>query len=322
MYAARNFVASVFRDVGLPDVLVLDCNMRLTSAFWTGLPDALGATLIFGLQLHHNTTSKDCKVERVNGVIVDVLCSFDSERANDWPALVPLVEFAINDSASPLGSAPVGLHALLRRLRPAPPPPADTCRLARPGNASGVWRGCSAPDGARDGGGAGAAAGAAGPAQGGARHVQARRAVCGDEVLLDMEHTPLPSRSLLSPRWTGRAPSRSSHARRPAHTASTSTSLRRGAFSQSSTSTSSACAALGGDSDVGPPPPVSGADGAPEHQVQELLKFKMRYGWPYVLMRWAGLDCDAAGDIDNLTNCEPAIRVPATLPGPSRLRTG
>ena len=33
---------------------------------------------------------------------------------------------------------------------------------------------------------------------------------------------------------------------------------------------------LGGDSDVGPPPPVSGTDGAPEHEVQELLKFKMR----------------------------------------------
>ena len=42
---------------------------------------------------------------------------------------------------------------------------------------------------------------------------------------------------------------------------------------------------------------------------QELLKFKMRYGRPYVLVRWAGLD--AAGDtwepLDNLTNCEAAI---------------
>ena len=34
----------------------------------------------------------------------------------------------------------------------------------------------------------------------------------GDEVLLDTEHTPFPSRSLLSPRWMGRAPSRYSHA--------------------------------------------------------------------------------------------------------------
>ncbi len=49
-------------------------------------------------------------------------------------------------------------------------------------------------------------------------------------------------------------------------------------------------ACLGGESDAGPPPPVVGADGAPEHEVQELLKFKMRNGRPYVLVRWAGLD--------------------------------
>ena len=47
----------------------------------------------------------------------------------------------------------------------------------------------------------------------------------------------------------------------------------------------------------------------PEHEVQDLLQFKMRYGLPYLLVRWTGLD--AAGDtwepLDNLTNCEAAI---------------
>ena len=47
----------------------------------------------------------------------------------------------------------------------------------------------------------------------------------------------------------------------------------------------------------------------PEHEVKELLKIKMRYGRPYVLVSWTGLD--AAGDtrepLDNLTNCEDAI---------------
>jgi hypothetical protein len=38
---------------------------------------------------HHNTTGK---VERVNGDIADVLRSFSGERADDRPALVPLVE--------------------------------------------------------------------------------------------------------------------------------------------------------------------------------------------------------------------------------------
>ena len=54
------------------------------------------------------------KVERVNSVIADVLRSSAGERADDWPTHVPLVEFAINDSASDR------LHALLRRRRPAP----------------------------------------------------------------------------------------------------------------------------------------------------------------------------------------------------------
>jgi hypothetical protein len=61
-----------------------------------------------------------------------------------------------------------------------------------------------------------------------------------------------------------------------------------------------------------PPAPVVGADSAPEHEVAqaaELLKFKMRYGRPHVLVRWTG--SDASGDtweqLENLTNCEEAI---------------
>ncbi len=63
--------------------------------------------------------------------------------------------------------------------------------------------------------------------------------------------------------------------------------------------------------------------------VQELLKFKMSYAPPHVLVSWAG--CDASGDtwepLDNLTNFEEAIstferatgrtlpRPPPALPG-------
>ena len=51
--AARNFIGSVFRDVGLPDVLGSDRDTRFTSAFWTGLHTALGTSLIFGSPHHH-----------------------------------------------------------------------------------------------------------------------------------------------------------------------------------------------------------------------------------------------------------------------------
>ena len=61
----------MFRDVLLlPDVLVSDRDKRSASAFWTGLYEVLGASLIFCSQHHHNTTSK---VEHINGVHADVL---------------------------------------------------------------------------------------------------------------------------------------------------------------------------------------------------------------------------------------------------------
>ena len=70
--------------------------MRFTADLWTSLHRALGSILIFGSSHHHDTTSK---VERVNGVIEDVLLAFVNDRQDNWPDLIPLVELAINDAA-------------------------------------------------------------------------------------------------------------------------------------------------------------------------------------------------------------------------------
>ncbi len=108
-------------------MLVSDRNARFTSAFWTDLHAALGASLVFGSPHHNNTSSK---VERVHSVIADVLGSFASERNDDWPELVPLVEFAINDSpaASTQDSGYTPFYAdrgqHLRQLLLAAPPDA------------------------------------------------------------------------------------------------------------------------------------------------------------------------------------------------------
>jgi hypothetical protein len=86
-------------------------------------------------------------------------------------------------------------------------------------------------------------------------------------------------------------------------------------FNECSTSTASAPmletgvfrpANLGGG--TGPPAPVMhavryGADGVPKHEVAELLKFKMRYGRPHVLVdrpwpRRVGRQVGAAGEPD------------------------
>ena len=53
-------------------------------ALWTCLNEALGASLVFGSQRRHITTSR---VGRVNGVIADGLRSSAGERlgCDDWP---------------------------------------------------------------------------------------------------------------------------------------------------------------------------------------------------------------------------------------------
>ncbi len=208
--AARNFVGSVFRDVGLPDVPVSDRDTRFTSAFWTGLHKALGSSPIFRVSSPHSHTSKvdlrpvdgltrmspenlgaqqarvkhlsrrtdhpsqainrsfslsGLRVERVNGVIADVLRSVANECGDDWPEFVPLVEFAINDSASPLGTGYTPFYADRGQHphRPLTPPAApDPASPFGDGEAAAQLMGRVTTEMR------GAAAGAAGPAQGGA----------------------------------------------------------------------------------------------------------------------------------------------------------
>jgi hypothetical protein len=77
-------------------------------------------------------------------------------------------------------------------------------------------------------------------------------------------------------------------------------------------------------SETCPPAPVVGAYGAPEHKVAELLKFKMRYGRPHVLVLWTGRD--ASGDtwdpLEHLTNCKEATWTFLRFRKPCRAEAG
>ena len=72
---------------------------------------------------------------RVNGVIVDMLRSFAGERADDWLDFMPLVKFAINDSASSLGSgySPIYADCGQHPRRPIVPPAGLPRRRRGPG---------------------------------------------------------------------------------------------------------------------------------------------------------------------------------------------
>ena len=77
-----------------------DIDTRFVAELWTALHETLGAHLVFGTPHHHHTTAK---VERVNGGLREALSAFVNDRADNWDELIPLVEFALNNSVLVLG---------------------------------------------------------------------------------------------------------------------------------------------------------------------------------------------------------------------------
>ena len=90
-----------------------------------------------------------------------------------------------------------------------------------------------------------------------------------------------------------------------------------------------------GSEAVVPAPVVVSADRPPEHEVQEILRFRSCRGRPQCLVRWVGKD--ASGDtwepVEHLANCESALRDfeaaqgisvprPQSPPGPAGPRPG
>ncbi len=64
--AATNSLSSVFEDVGLPDTLLSDPDIRFKSEFWTTLHAVLGVSLILCSPYLHNMISR---TERVIAVL-------------------------------------------------------------------------------------------------------------------------------------------------------------------------------------------------------------------------------------------------------------
>ena len=89
--AARHFVASVFRDVRLPDVIVSDRDTRFAGA-WTGLHAALGASLIFGSPPHQYRNTGGASTASLQSACTPLLPSATTT--------VQLVEFVSNEMAS------------------------------------------------------------------------------------------------------------------------------------------------------------------------------------------------------------------------------
>ena len=125
---ARNVVASVFRNVGLR-VVCATCSSR-TATHAPPPPSGRARTRRWAHRPYRawraRHTIKTVKRGRTRQRRHPrLLNSFDGESADDWPALVPLVGFAINDLASPRGSGHtpfVADHGQCLPLAALPPP--------------------------------------------------------------------------------------------------------------------------------------------------------------------------------------------------------
>ncbi|CAI7798149.1 unnamed protein product [Closterium sp. NIES-54] len=92
---AKLFVTHVFRLHGLPRVMVSDRDPCFTSRFWQEVIKTLGTKLKMSSAFHPQT---DGQTERSNRTLEQMLRSFISPTQDDWDELLPVVEFAVNNS--------------------------------------------------------------------------------------------------------------------------------------------------------------------------------------------------------------------------------
>jgi hypothetical protein len=98
----------VFRLHGLPQQLISDRDPRFTSKVWQALMSRLQVSHAMSTAFHPQT---DGNTERVNRVLEDMLRHFVDPARSNWDTLLPLLEFAINDSVhESTGSTPFVLN--------------------------------------------------------------------------------------------------------------------------------------------------------------------------------------------------------------------
>ena len=89
------FKDNVFRSHGMPVTVVSDRGPKFTNKFAAALLQALGTDHCKSIPFRPQSTSQ---TERMNRVLEDMLRHFVNPRQDDWDTLLPVLEFAINNS--------------------------------------------------------------------------------------------------------------------------------------------------------------------------------------------------------------------------------
>jgi len=94
---ARLFRRTVYRQHGMPKVIVSDRDDRFVSKFWKSLFSSLGTELKFSTAFHPQT---DGQSERANRTLEQYLRNYVCARQDDWDDYLDLAEFAMNDTVN------------------------------------------------------------------------------------------------------------------------------------------------------------------------------------------------------------------------------
>jgi hypothetical protein len=92
---AQLFVEAVFAQHGMPTTLISDRGTQFTSLFWKSLFGWFKTKLAFSSAYHPES---DGQTERANRTIEEMLRAFTLDEKMEWDRLLPLVEFAYNNS--------------------------------------------------------------------------------------------------------------------------------------------------------------------------------------------------------------------------------
>lgn len=95
---AKIFFSNIFKNHGLPQVIVSDRDAKFTSRFWKTLFEQLGTKLAMSTAFHPQT---DGQTERMNRTLEEMLRAYSSYKQDNWDEYLPAAEFAYNNSKQP-----------------------------------------------------------------------------------------------------------------------------------------------------------------------------------------------------------------------------
>ena len=100
---AYTFTRYILSQHGIPKEIISDRDKLFTSGFWQSLMDLLGTKHKLSTAFHPQT---DGQTERTNQTMEQYLRCYVNYQQNDWVELLPMAQFAFNNSMAVTGVSP------------------------------------------------------------------------------------------------------------------------------------------------------------------------------------------------------------------------